>query len=109
VTEKGNAMAPTLETTETLSHFAQHADEVAARVKETGRPVVLTVNGKEELVVMDVRAFRQVFEDFVDTEDEAEMRAFLDDSVRQHEQGLAFPALEALDELARRKGLHVPS
>jgi prevent-host-death family protein len=107
--EKGNAMTPTIRTTETLSHFAQHAGEIAARVKETGRPVVLTVDGKEELVVMDIRAFRQVIEDLVEDEDEVEMRAFLDESMRQHEQGLAFPAFEALEEVARRKGLRVPS
>jgi hypothetical protein len=58
---------------------------------------------------MGIRAFRQGFEDFVDTKDEAEMRAFLDESMRQHEQGRAFPAVEALEELARRKGLHVPT
>ena len=67
------------------------------------------MDGKEELVVMDIRAFRQVVEDLAEEEDEVEMRAFLDESMRQHEQGLAFPALEALEELARRKGLRVPS
>jgi PHD/YefM family antitoxin component YafN of YafNO toxin-antitoxin module len=97
-------MTTPLASTETLSHFAQNAGEIAAWVKETGRPVILTVDGKEELAVMDVRSFRQFFEG----KDEAEMRAFLDESIKQHEQGLAFPALEALDDLARRKGLRVP-
>jgi prevent-host-death family protein len=108
MTDKGNAMTPTLGSTETLSHFAQHAGEVAARVKETGRPVVLTVDGKEELVVMDIRAFRQVLEELLGDEDEAEMRAFLDRSIAADDAGDVVPAFEALDELARRHGLAAP-
>jgi prevent-host-death family protein len=101
-------MTPTIETTETLSHFAQNAGEIAARVKETGRPVVLTVDGKEELVVMDIRVFRQVIEDLVKDEDEVEMRGFLERSIAADDAGDVVPAFEALDELARRHGLAVP-
>jgi PHD/YefM family antitoxin component YafN of YafNO toxin-antitoxin module len=97
-------MSITIATTETLSHFAQHADEVAARVKKSGQPVVLTVDGEEELVVQDVRSYRLLLQ----RADEAEVHAVLERSITADDAGQVVPAFEALTELARRHGLSIP-
>lgn len=40
-----------------LSHFKRNTQEVREHLKATGNPMVLTVNGKAEMVVMDAAAY----------------------------------------------------
>ena len=43
-----------------LTDFRRHAKEVSQQLRDTGRPTVLTVNGKASLVVLDARAWQQI-------------------------------------------------
>ena len=43
-----------------LTEFKRDTARFVARLKNTGRPSVLTVNGKPELVVMDAQAWQDV-------------------------------------------------
>lgn len=43
-----------------LTEFKRDTARFMSRLKETGRPAVLTVNGKPELVVMDAQAWQDV-------------------------------------------------
>ena len=43
-----------------LTEFKRHTARFMSHLKETGRPTVLTVNGKPELVVMDAGAWQDV-------------------------------------------------
>ncbi len=43
-----------------LTEFKRHTARFMSHLKETGRPTVLTVNGKPELVVLDARAWQDV-------------------------------------------------
>lgn len=43
-----------------LTEFKRDTARFMSRLKETGRPVVLTVNGKPELVVMDAQAWQDL-------------------------------------------------
>ncbi len=45
-----------------LTEFKRHTVRFMSRLKETGRPSVLTVNGKPALVVMDAEAWQDVSE-----------------------------------------------
>ena len=45
---------------QSLSHFKRNATEVVARMKESGNPVVLTVNGRAEIVVQDAAAYQRL-------------------------------------------------
>ena len=45
-----------------LTDFQRHAKEHIERLKETGRPEVLTVNGKAEIVVQDAAAYQKLLE-----------------------------------------------
>ena len=43
-----------------LTEFKRDSARFISRLKETGRPSVLTINGKPALVVMDVEAWQDV-------------------------------------------------
>ncbi len=45
-----------------LSNFQRHTREFLQRLQETGRPVVLTVNGKAEFVVQDAEAYQRLLD-----------------------------------------------
>ena len=45
-----------------LTDFTQHTDEAIKRLKETGQPQVLTVDGRAEVVVQDVASYQRLLE-----------------------------------------------
>jgi prevent-host-death family protein len=45
-----------------LTDFKRNTLEYVRQLKETGHPLVLTVNGKAELVVQDAEAYQQLLE-----------------------------------------------
>ena len=47
---------------DSLSNFKRHTPEFLRQLKETGHPVVLTVNGKAELVVQDTASYQKLME-----------------------------------------------
>jgi prevent-host-death family protein len=44
-----------------LTDFKRKTPEFLRRLKETGNPVVLTINGKAELVVQDAASYQRLF------------------------------------------------
>ena len=47
---------------QSLTDFKRKTPEYLRRLKETGDPVVLTINGKAELVVQDAASYQKLFE-----------------------------------------------
>jgi prevent-host-death family protein len=45
---------------DSLSNFKRKTAEFLRQMKETGHPVVLTINGKAELVVQDAAAYQRL-------------------------------------------------
>lgn len=45
-----------------LTEFKRNTSEFLAQLKATGQPVVLTINGKAELVVQDARSYQRLLE-----------------------------------------------
>lgn len=45
---------------QSLSTFKRKTNELIIQMKETGNPVVLTVNGKAELVVQDAESYQKL-------------------------------------------------
>jgi prevent-host-death family protein len=84
-----------------LSDFKRKTTEFLARMKENGHPVVLTINGKAELVVQDAASYQRLLE----LAERAEMMDFLRESRADIEAGRTEPALEALERLARKHKL----
>ncbi len=80
---------------ETLSQFKRHSAEMLDRLKATGQPVVLTVRGKEEIVVQDAAAYRRL----AAWAEKAEMFEFLNRSIADVDAGRTRPAKEFLESL----------
>ena len=45
-----------------LSSFKRNTSEFVEQMKQTGEPVVLTVNGKAELVVQDAESYQKLLD-----------------------------------------------
>ena len=83
---------------QSLSTFKRDTAKVAKQLRKTGRPVVLTVNGKAEMVVQDAAAYQRL----VELAEQAEMIAFLQKGKAEVDAGRTKPAIEALDMLAKK-------
>jgi prevent-host-death family protein len=83
---------------QSLSHFKRNSNLVMARLKESGAPVVLTVNGKAEIVVQDAAAYQRL----VTLAEKAEMMEFLQESREDAAVGQTVPARRFLLSLGKK-------
>jgi PHD/YefM family antitoxin component YafN of YafNO toxin-antitoxin module len=62
-------MAHSTETGTPLADFARDAEAAVRRLKDTGEPEVLTVDGEDAAVIMDVRAYQRLLDrlDYLET------------------------------------------
>jgi prevent-host-death family protein len=85
----------------TLSDFTSNATEAIERLKETGQPQVLTVNGQAEAVVLDVESYQRLL-DLADRADAIEgIRRGLESMAR----GRGRPVDEVFASIRARHGL----
>src|SRR5829696_1590007 len=47
---------------ESLTAFKRNTNEYVKRIKKSGKPLVLTVNGKAEIVVQDAESYQRMLE-----------------------------------------------
>lgn len=87
-----------LENIHSLSDFQRNAKDYIDRLKETGAPEVLTVNGKAELVVLSATAFQ----DMADRLDEAEAITGIKRGLAEAKAGKGRPAREALEAIRKK-------
>ena len=80
-----------------LTEFKRDSARMIARLKETGRPQILTVNGKPSVVVMDASAWQ----DMQDQLDYAETVAGIHKGLTQARSGEGIEAGRFFDGLAR--------
>ena len=80
-----------------LSNFKRNTPEFVRQLKESGHPVVLTINGKAELVVQDSASYQKLIE----RADRAEQLEALRASVEEMRAGKGIPAAEVLAEMRR--------
>ena len=45
-----------------LTDFKRNSSELLAQLKATGQPIVLTINGRAELIVQDAASYQRLFE-----------------------------------------------
>ncbi len=79
-----------------LSDFKRNTSELVEQMEETGRPVVLTVNGKAKLVVQNAASYQQMMEAI---EDAKTLRALL-----AAKAGKGRPAAEFFEEQRKKYG-----
>jgi len=81
-----------------LTEFKRETSRFVARLKETGRPSVLTVNGKPSVVVMDAAAWQ----DMQDQIDYAQTVAGIRKGLDQARAGEGIEAASFFDDLSAR-------
>src|SRR5260221_13231982 len=85
-----------------LSDFKRQTSKFLARMKKSRPPVILTINGKAEMVVQDAASYQRLME----MVEQAEMREFLDESRADIDAGRTEPAADALNPLAKKNKLN---
>lgn len=80
---------------QSLTEFKLHTPEYVQQLKETGEPLVLTINGKAELVVMDATLYQKL----IDAAGRAEELEITRQSVADMKAGRGRPAEEMLAEM----------
>ena len=88
-----------------LSEFKRKTPRFLKQLKASGRPVVLTVNGKAELVVFDTASYQRLA-DLIDT---AEAVAAIKDSLDSIKRGEGEPAGAVIAAMRKRYGLKKPA
>jgi prevent-host-death family protein len=82
---------------DSLSNFKRNTPEFLRQLKKTGHPVVLTINGKAELVVQDAASYQKLIE----LADRAERMEALRASIQDMRNGKVSPAEDMLAEMQR--------
>lgn len=78
-----------------LSNFTRNTPEFLRQLKKSGRPGVLTINGKAERVVQDSASYQKLIEH----DERAERMDALRTSVEEMRAGKGIPAAEVLAEM----------
>src|SRR5438552_18341597 len=99
ISAKRDAMIDIANDIQSLSHFKRNSAEVMEHMKTSGNPVVLTVNGKAEVVVQDAAAYQRLLE----LAEKAEMMEFLREAKADADADRVVPAREFVRSLGRKK------
>ena len=89
--------------THTLVEFHQKSPEFVEKLKATGEPLILTIDGKAELVVQSAGSYQKL----LDIAEEARLLERIRISLAEAEMGLGQPVGEAFEQISRE--LNLPS
>ena len=81
-----------------LSSFKRDSVTLIGQMKRTGRPVVLTINGKAEVVVQDAKSYQQMLE----LVDRAEAVVGIRKGLASMARGEGIPAEKAFKKLRKK-------
>ena len=95
-------MMTTTDAIHPVSDFSRKPAEYIKRLKKTGQPEILTVNGKAELVIQDARKYEEI----IDLLDSLEKIAL---SAKQHAGGQSLPAQKIFEKLEARLSKKYPN
>ncbi len=91
---------------DSLTNFKRQTPEYLRQLRDSGEPLVLTVNGKAEVVVQDAAAYQRLVERAAQA-DRNEAIAAIREGLADVETGRVKPARQALEALAKKYGLSV--
>lgn len=83
-----------------LSDFNRNSKEHIERLKETGEPQILTVNGKAEVVVQDAESYQELLK----KAEFAEIAAAVHRGMKAHGRGEGRSMRKALEDIALEAG-----
>lgn len=81
-----------------LTDFKRKTSEMVEMIRETGRPVVLTVNGRAEIVVQDAQSYQKL----LDLVDQAEAIQGIRRGLEQMKRGEGRSARKAFSAMRRK-------
>lgn len=86
---------------DSLSNFKRKTSYFLKQMKKTGRPVVLTINGKAELVVQDATSYQELLE----AKERMDTVAVLRERLAGIKRGKGRPAEEFFSEFFAEQGI----
>ena len=86
---------------QSLSTFKRETTNAISQMKRTGEPIVLTVNGKAEVVVQDAKSYQQLLEKI----EKLEVIAGIKQGLAEVESGKTRPANEFSQEMQQKYGI----
>jgi PHD/YefM family antitoxin component YafN of YafNO toxin-antitoxin module len=90
-----------LKNIQSLTSFKRNTVESVEQIKKTGKPLVLTVNGKAELVVLDAGEY----EEMLDKLEQVEAVRAIKSGIEAFENGEYRPARKAFADLGKKYGV----
>jgi len=84
-----------------LSDFKRNTPKYLEQLREMGDPMVLTINGRAALVVMDTESYQEILDRLAYAEELAAIRK----GIEEFDRGEGRPARKALEELRRKHGI----
>lgn len=84
-----------------VTEFQRNAKDYVGRLKDSKTPLVLTVNGRAELVVQDAASYQELLNRLIELETVAAIRVGLQDA----KEGRVQPARKALKRLGAKLGI----
>lgn len=87
-----------------LTNFKRQTSQYLRQLRESGSPIVLTVNGKAQAVVQDAAAYQRLVE-LAARADQAEVVTAIREGLADANAGRVKPAREALKALAEKYGI----
>jgi len=87
---------------QSLTEFKLHTPEFVQRLKQTGEPIVLTINGKAELVVQDAASYQKL----LDIAEQAKLLEGIRRGLEDVQAGRTQPLEAALADI--RRDLQLP-
>ena len=84
-----------------LSSFKRDSVTLIGQLKQTGRPVVLTINGKAEVVVQEAKSYQRM----VELVDRAEAVMGIRKGLASMTRGEGIPAEKAFEKLRKKHGI----
>ena len=84
-----------------LSSFKRNTSEFIEQMKKTGEPIVLTINGKAELIVQDAESYQRMLE----MVEQFETIAGIKRGLAEMERGEGRPAKEVFAKMRKKLGV----
>jgi len=89
---------------DSLTNFKRQTATYLARLRKTGEPVVLTVNGKAQVVVQDAAAYQELVDAAAKADRDSTIAA-IREGLADAKAGRTKPARAALKALAKKHGI----
>ncbi len=84
-----------------LSTFKRNTNELITQMRNTGHPIVLTINGKAELVVQDAASYQQLLNTIEELETIIGIKKGLEDLAH----GRTSPLNQFVEEMQKKHGI----